>query len=67
MTRCTTTTDSAWRTSSYSTSRNQCVEVAPLPSGEVAVRDSKNRDAGTLVVSGKAWTAFTTAIKTGQL
>lgn len=67
MTSRTTASGIAWRTSSYSTSRNQCVEVAPLPSGEVAVRDSKNRDAGTLVVSGTAWTAFTAAIKTGQL
>lgn len=57
----------AWRTSSYSTSGNQCVEVAPLPGGEVAVRDSKNRGAGAHVVSGAAWEAFIAAVKAGRL
>jgi Domain of unknown function (DUF397) len=61
------TRNAVWRTSSYSTSGNQCVEVAPLPGGEVAVRDSKNRDGGIHVVSRKTWAAFTAAIKTGQI
>ena len=59
--------DAAWRTSSYSTSGNQCVEVAPLPGGEVAVRDSKNHDAGVLVIRAHAWAAFTAALKNGDL
>jgi Domain of unknown function (DUF397) len=58
--------DAAWRTSSHSTSRNQCVEVAPLPSGQVAVRDSKNRGAGTHIFSRHAWATFTAGIKNGQ-
>lgn len=60
------TTIATWRTSSYSTSGNQCVEVALVPGGGVAVRDSKDRESGTLVVSPQAWTAFVAAIKTGQ-
>jgi len=44
MTNRANTRDAAWRTSSYSTSGNQCVEVGPLPGGAVAVRDSTNRD-----------------------
>ncbi len=59
--------DAAWRTSSYSTSGNQCIEVAPMPGAQVAVRDSKNRDGGTLLLSRRAWAALTTAIKTGQI
>ncbi len=59
--------DIAWRTSSYSGGGNHCVEVAPLPDGSVAVRDSKNRDAGMHLFSRGAWTQFTTAIKENQL
>lgn len=46
-----------WRKSSYSGTQTNCVEVAPRP-GATAVRDSKNRDAGSLVVRRTAWTAF---------
>jgi len=67
MTDCRNTQDAAWRTSSYSTSGNQCVEVAPLPGGHVAVRDSKNRDGGIHLVSRRAWIAFTAAIKADQI
>ncbi|HEV2371688.1 MAG TPA: DUF397 domain-containing protein [Streptosporangiaceae bacterium] len=59
--------DAAWRTSSYSTSGNQCVEVAPLPGGDVAIRDSKNRDAGTHILSRRTWDAFITAIKAAEV
>jgi hypothetical protein len=63
----TTMCDAAWRTSSYSTSGNQCVEVAPLAAGRVAVRDSVNRDGGVQVHGKRAWAAFTEAIRSGQL
>lgn len=47
-----------WRKSSYSgNTGGACVEVAPLPD-TVAVRDSKYRDGGNLVVSATAWSAF---------
>ena len=60
-----TNTETAnWRTSSYSGGGNQCVEVAVLPTGEVAVRDSKNRQAGTHFFSRGAWKSFVEAIKT---
>ena len=54
---------SDWRTSSHSGGGNQCVEVAVLPGGHVAVRDTKNRAAGMHVFSVAAWTAFVAAIK----
>ncbi len=59
--------DAAWRTSSYSTSGNQCVQVAPMPGGDVAVRDSKSPETGVCFVSRRAWAAFVAAIKTGEI
>jgi hypothetical protein len=54
--------ESPWRKSSYSTGgQSQCVEVAT--DGPVLVRDTTNRDGGTLVVSLSAWSKFTSAIK----
>lgn len=48
----------AWRKSSYSGgSQPNCVEAG---AGEqvVGVRDTKNREAGSLHVSARAWSAF---------
>ena len=51
-----------WRKSSYSNGgANACVEVART--GGVLVRDTTNRDGGTLVFSAKAWGRFTRAVK----
>ncbi len=47
-----------WRTSSFSGDNGACVQVAALPDGTVAVRDSKTPDAGTLVFTRaeiRAW------------
>ncbi len=54
---------SPWRTSSHSGGGNQCVEIAVLPGGQVAVRDSKDRAGGMHLFSAAAWTAFVAAIK----
>lgn len=51
----------AWRTSSYSGSGNNCVEVAPLPA-LVGVRDTKKRDDGSLIVRRSTWAAFVASI-----
>ncbi|HEX3778989.1 MAG TPA: DUF397 domain-containing protein [Pseudonocardiaceae bacterium] len=53
----------AWRKSSYSGdgSNGNCVEVAFLGPA-IAVRDSKNPAAGTLVLPQQAWTALRAAI-----
>jgi hypothetical protein len=56
---------SPWRTSSYSTGGNQCVEVAVMPYGQVAVRDTKDRESGIQLFSVAAWTTFVAALKHG--
>jgi hypothetical protein len=57
-----------WRKSSYSGQpEGNCVEVARNVSGTVAVRDSKNPDAGHLMLSHSAWQALTAEIKAGHL
>jgi hypothetical protein len=54
-----------WRTSSFSGSGNNCVEVASNLPGLVAVRDSKDRDGPALIFGTAAWQAFTTQLKNG--
>ncbi|MFK3979005.1 DUF397 domain-containing protein [Micromonospora sp. NPDC050397] len=57
-------TGAVWRTSSRSNgSGGQCVEVADNLSGVVGVRDSKNRDGGTLTFGSEAWRAFVALAK----
>ncbi|RMB85494.1 DUF397 domain-containing protein [Streptomyces shenzhenensis] len=47
-----------WRKSSYTgNTGGECVEVANL-TAFVAVRDSKNPEAGRLAVAAGTWTAF---------
>jgi hypothetical protein len=57
-------TSANWRKSSYSSSNGgNCVEVAFSLAGAVAVRDSKNPDDGTLVLSPTAWRALIASVK----
>ncbi|GAA3357913.1 DUF397 domain-containing protein [Saccharopolyspora gregorii] len=57
----------SWRVSSYSGNTGNCVEVAPLPAGARAVRDTKDRDGGVLIVDASAWTTFLARIQQGAL
>jgi hypothetical protein len=56
-----------WRTSTRSTSGGgNCVELGPLPGPVgVAIRDSKNRDGGVLVVADASWSGFLGEVKRG--
>jgi hypothetical protein len=57
------TVSAPWRTSSYSSGNGgQCVETACVP-GAVLVRDTTNRDGGTLAVNADAWQAFLARLK----
>jgi hypothetical protein len=55
----------AWQKSSYSGGNggNGCVEVAALPGGEIAVRDTKDRGRAPHRHSGEAWRAFLTGVR----
>ena len=52
-----------WRKASYSgNGGGNCVEVGAVP-GSVAVRDTTNRDGGTLTFTADAWQMFATGLK----
>lgn len=53
----------AWRKSSYSDAGGgSCVETASA-SGVVLVRDTTDRDGGTLEFSAVVWTTFTASLR----
>ncbi|MDJ1133411.1 DUF397 domain-containing protein [Streptomyces iconiensis] len=56
-----------WTRSSFSGGNNNCVEVAQLPGGGTAVRDSKALGGPALVVAGPAWRAFLGGARAGDL
>jgi hypothetical protein len=51
-----------WRKASYTNGGENCVETAS-DSGEVLVRDTKDRDGGTLSFPEGTWQAFVTGLK----
>ena len=55
-----------WRKSTRSNNGGACVEVATNLPGIVAVRDSKDPEGPTLVVSASAWRAFVTGVREGE-
>lgn len=57
-------TDARWRTATRSSNNGgDCVEVADNLPGRVLVRDSKDRDGGTLAFAPAAWTSFVGAFR----
>lgn len=61
-----TSPHAVWRKASRSGDGNNCVELAALSVG-VGVRDSKNLDAGTLLLPSSAWRALADQVKAGEL
>jgi hypothetical protein len=55
-----------WFKSSRSNFSGNCVEAAQLPREDWAVRDSKNKDRGTLIFGASEWASFVAAIKNGE-
>jgi hypothetical protein len=54
--------NSAWRKSSYSSANGgACVEVATTD--RVLIRDTTDRDGGTLSLTTEAWRAFTATLR----
>lgn len=56
-----------WRTSSFSGNNGTCVEVAALPDGHIAVRNSKHRDDGTILFTRAELNTWISSIKTSEL
>lgn len=56
----------AWRKSRYSGSQGNCVEVAPLPLGNVAVRDSKDPTGPALAFKPEEWAKFIEGVKDNE-
>ncbi|KIZ15036.1 DUF397 domain-containing protein [Streptomyces natalensis] len=56
-----------WEKSSFSTNNANCVEVAQLPGGAVAVRDSKNPHREALCFTAAEWSAFRSGVEGGEL
>jgi hypothetical protein len=54
-----------WRKSSRSSASGNCVEVADNLTEGVAVRDTKDRDGGTLLFEQDTWSAFLDGVKSG--
>jgi hypothetical protein len=55
-----------WVKSSYSGPQGNCVEVAQLPGGEIAVRNSRHPDGPALIFTGAEWDAFISGARDGE-
>ncbi len=55
-----------WFKSSYSGNQADCVEVAHLDGGGMAVRDSKNPGGPELEFTGSEWRAFLAGVSDGE-
>ncbi|WP_440086167.1 DUF397 domain-containing protein [Streptosporangium sp. LJ11] len=54
-----------WRKSSQSAQQDNCVEVATLPDGGCAVRDSKDPNGLALSFARDEWHKFVNSVKAG--
>ncbi|GAA1506210.1 DUF397 domain-containing protein [Sphaerisporangium rubeum] len=62
----TSLTGVAWRKSLYSNSQGNCVELAELPDGGVAVRNSRFPDGPALIYTRAEIAALVLGVKDGE-
>jgi hypothetical protein len=56
-----------WRKSSFSDADSNCVEVGESADRRIfGVRDTKNRDGGTLTITRTAWQDFLHGVRHGE-
>jgi Domain of unknown function (DUF397) len=55
-----------WRKSRYSNPSGNCVELAELPAGGVAVRNSRDPDGPALIFTRAEWDAFLQGARDGE-
>lgn len=58
--------DVRWRKSSFSGGNGNCVEVAALPGGEIAVRNSNDPGAGAMLCTRAAMAGWIEACRAGE-
>jgi Domain of unknown function (DUF397) len=58
--------DVTWRKSRHSNSQGTCVELAGLPGGAIAVRNSRHPDSPALIYSPAEMDAFVRGAKDGE-
>ena len=56
----------AWRKAEASQTNGNCVEVAAIAGGGVAVRDSKDPDGPVLRFTAAEWAAFVAGVAAGE-
>lgn len=56
----------SWRRSRYSGANGNCVELAPLHSGDVAVRNSRFPDGPVLIYTRDEMAAFLSGARAGE-
>ncbi|MGE5288287.1 MAG: DUF397 domain-containing protein [Micromonosporaceae bacterium] len=55
-----------WRKSQVSNPSGSCIEIAELPGGQVAVRNSRHPSGPALIYTRAEVTAFLTGVKNGE-